>query len=493
MRFPETRNFTGLFAPSGVEAEVRNLPVIEGEIPADLDGVFYRVAPDPQWAPLARDDIWFNGDGIVTAFDFRKGEVGLRQRWVRTEKFDLERAAGKALFGAYRNPLTDLPSVKGKVRSTANTNVVVHAGKLLALKEDGRPFAMDPTTLETIGEWNFGGKLNSETFTAHPKVDPDTGEMLAFGYAAKGLLTRDMAFYVIDPEGQITREVWFELPYYCMMHDFGITADYVLFHVVPIVGSWERLQQGKPHFGFDRRLPVHLGVLPRKGGARDLRWFTAPNLFASHVMNAYNQGERVYFDTPTAAGNMFPFFPDVEDAPFDPERAQARVTRWSVDMDDDEDRIRMQRLCDLVGEFPRIDDRFAGKEYSHGFLLVQDSSKPIDLPDVRSATGFMMNTLAHINFETRETDNFWIGPTSSLQEPAFIPRPGSSAEADGYLVLIENRLAELGSRLLLFRADQVAAGPVARVALPFRLRVGLHGNWVSRLKFTGRNDGFLFP
>src|SRR6185437_2936042 len=89
MRFPQTRNFTGLFAPSGVEAEVRNLPVIEGEIPGDLDGVFYRVAPDPQLPPLAGDDIWFNGDGMVTAIDFRKGEVGLRQRWVRTEKFVL--------------------------------------------------------------------------------------------------------------------------------------------------------------------------------------------------------------------------------------------------------------------------------------------------------------------------------------------------------------------------------------------------------------------
>jgi len=485
MKFPQTRNFAGLFAPSGVEAEVRNLPVIEGEIPADLDGVFYRVAPDPQLPPLAGDDIWFNGDGMVTAIDFRKGEVGLRQRWVRTEKFVLERAAGKALFGAYRNPLTDLPSVKGKVRSTANTNIVVHAGRLLALKEDSRPSAMDPTTLETLGEWNFGGNLISETFTAHPKVDPDTGEMLAFGYAAKGLLTRDMAFYVINPQGEITREVWFELPYYCMMHDFGITADYVVFHVVPIVGSWERLKQGKPHFGFDRRLPIYLGVLPRKGGAGDLRWFTGPNLFASHVMNAYNEGTRVYFDTPTAKGNMFPFFPDVEGAPFDPEGAHARVTRWSVDMGGESDQIRMTRLSELVGEFPRIDDRYAGKKYSHGFLLVQDSTKPVDLPDIRSASGFMMNTLAHLNLDTGETDRFWIGPTSSMQEPAFIPRPGSKAEADGYLVLIENRLAEMGSRLLLFRADRVADGPIVRVALPFRLRVGLHGNWVPRDKLAG--------
>jgi carotenoid cleavage dioxygenase-like enzyme len=484
MKFPATRNFTGFFAPSGVEAEVLRLPVEEGAIPEDLDGVFYRVAPDPQLPPLAGDDIWFNGDGMVTAFRFHRGEVSLRQRWVRTEKFALERVAGRALFGAYRNPLTDLACVRGKVRGTANTNVVFHAGKLLALKEDSRPVAMDPVTLETLGEWNFHGALTSETFTAHPKVDPATGEMLAFGYAAKGLLTRDMAFYVIDAEGRIKREVWFELPYYCMMHDFGITADYALFHVVPIVGSWERLKQGQPHFGFDRKLPVHLGVLPRNGTARDLRWFTAPNLFASHVMNAFSEGGRICFDTPTAAGNMFPFFPDVDGAPFDPERAQSRLTRWSVDLGGDGDRIGMSRLTEVVGEFPRIDERFTGRPYAHGFLLAQDLTKPVDLPAGRGATGMMMNTLVHLDLEQGRTDAHWIGPASSLQEPAFIPRPGSTAEADGYLVLVENRLAQMGSRLLLYRADRVAAGPLAAITVPFRLRPGLHGNWVARARLA---------
>jgi carotenoid cleavage dioxygenase len=479
MNFPRTRNFTGFFSPSGVEAEVRHLWVEAGAIPEELDGVFYRVAPDPQMPPLAEDDIWFNGDGMVTAFRFHKGEVSLLQRWVRTEKFVLERAAGRALFGAYRNPLTDLSCVRGKVRGTANTNVVFHAGKLLALKEDSRPVAMDPVTLATLGEWNFNGGLGSETFTAHPKIDPVSGEMLAFGYAAKGLFTRDVAFYVIDAQGRIKREVWFELPYYCMMHDFGVTADYALFHVVPIVGDWERLRAGKPHFGFDRSLPVYLGVLPRNGTARDLRWFKAPNLFASHVMNAFSDNGRIFFDAPTAAGNMFPFFPDVQGAPFDPQAAQSRLTRWSVDMEGDDETIDMRRLSEVVGEFPRIDERFTGKPYSHGFLLSQDLAKPIDLPEGRGATGMMMNTLVHLDLAGGPIDSHWIGPGSSLQEPAFIPRPGSTAEADGYLVLIENRLAEHGSRLLLFRAQHVADGPVAAVGLPFRLRPGLHGNWVS--------------
>ena len=478
MKFPETPNFTGFFAPSGVEAEVPYLPVIQGAVPAELDGSFYRVHPDPQFPPIAGDDIWFNGDGMVTRFVFKDGDVGLKQRWARTPKFEKERAAGHALFGSYRNPLTDDPSVEGEIRGTANTNVMVHGGKLLALKEDSPPVLMDADTLETIdGAYDFGGRMTSETFTAHPKIDPKTGNMLAFAYAAKGLLTRDMVFYTIDRQNRIIKEVWFEIPYYCMMHDFGITEDYVVFHVVPITSDWQRLENRLPHFGFDKNKPIHLGVLPRDGEAEDIRWFSAPNCFASHVMNAHNDGTKVHFDTPMAEGNMFPFFPDYEGGAFEPHKAASRMTRWTVDMLDNSDDIKMERLSELVGEFPRIDDRFAGLKNRYGWLLVQDREKPVDLPGGRSASGMMMNTLGRIDLETGETDSYWVGPTSSLQEPAFIPRPGSSDEGDGYMVVIENRLAEMASRLLLFHALDMAAGPIATIQLPFRIRQGLHGNW----------------
>ncbi|MQP68485.1 lignostilbene alpha-beta-dioxygenase [Niveispirillum sp. SYP-B3756] len=478
MKFPNTPSFTGFFAPSGVEADVNHLPVLDGAVPADLDGSFYRVAPDPQFPPLAGDDIWFNGDGMVTRFRFKDGNVALQQRWVRTDKFTLERQAGRALFGAYRNPLTDDDSVQGEVRGTANTNVLVHAGKLFALKEDSPPVIMDPETLATLDPtYDFGGAMTSQTFSAHPKIDPRTGEMLSFGYAAKGLCTRDMVYYTISAEGQITNEVWFEIPYYCMMHDFGFTENYVIFHVVPIVGSWERLKAGLSHFGFDRGRPVHLGVLPRNGGAEDIRWFSAPTCFASHVMNAHEDGSKVHFDVPMAKGNMFPFFPDTEGAPFQPHEAAATMTRWTVDMSANSDDIQMAPLANLVGEFPRIDDRFAGVKNRYGWQLVQDMTKPVDLPGGRSASGLMMNTLGRIDLETGETDTYWVGSTSSFQEPAFIPRPGSNAEGDGYIVVIENRLVEHASRLLLFNALNLAAGPIATIGLPFRIRQGLHGNW----------------
>ncbi len=216
-KFPDSMAFTGFMTPNRFEAEAYDL-VIEGEIPAGMEGAFYRVQPDPQFPPRLGDDIAFNGDGQVTMFHFHDGQVDVRHRWVQTDKFQAEREAGKALFGAYRNPLGDDPSVKGMYRGTANTNVIGHAGKLYALKEDSPAVVMDPVTLETLGYWDFDGKMTGETFTAHPKIDPLTGQMIAFGYAAKGLLTRDIVYYEISPQGDLVRVA-------VLLHDARLRRD----------------------------------------------------------------------------------------------------------------------------------------------------------------------------------------------------------------------------------------------------------------------------
>jgi carotenoid cleavage dioxygenase len=476
-KFPKTPAFTGANTPARFEADIADLE-IDGEIPEDMDGSFYRVQPDPQFPPRLGDDIAFNGDGQVSMFTFKNGRVNFKHRWVRTDKWQLENKAGHALFGAYRNPLTDDPAVKGRFRGTANTNVMSHAGQLFAFKEDSPPVAMNPDTLETIGYSDFGGTLTAPTFTAHPKIDPETGEMIAFAYAAQGVLTRDVVYFVISPEGRVTREVRFEVPYYCMMHDFGVTRDYAVFHVVPITSSWERLERGLPHFGFDTTKEIHLGVLPRDGEAEDIRWFRAPNCFASHVMNAFNDGERIHFDVPVAENNMFPFFPDIHGKPFNPKQAKSYLTRWTVNLGSNGDEFESSTvLTNLSGEFPRIDERHAMTAYRHGYLLVEDDTKPFELKGGRSIAGLMMNTLAHIDHATGKADTWFVGPTSSLQEPCFIPRSAKSAEGDGYIVQVANRLDEARSDLLVFDAQRVSEGPIATARLPLRLRQGLHGNW----------------
>jgi len=480
--FPDTPGFTGVLRPVRFEGDIFDLE-IEGDVPDQLHGSFHRVHPDAQLPPRFENDQFFNGDGMVSLFRFRGGKIDFRQRYAGTDKFRLEREAGHALFGAYRNPLTDDETVKGRIRGTANTNVIVHAGKLLALKEDSPALIMDPLTLETEGYTDWGGKMQGQTFTAHPKIDPATGNMCAFGYATKGLLTRDMAYYEISPAGELLRETPFEVPYYCMMHDFGVTEDYAVFHVVPIVSSRERLEAGLPHFGFDTTKPVWLGVLPRRGDARDMRWFRAPStVFASHVMNAFNEGTKVHFDTPVAKNNMFPFFPDVHGAPFNPQEGQSFLTRWTIDMASNGEAFEsVERLTDMFGEFPRIDDRYATRRHRHGWLLVSDFSKPYEGPGGR-ASGMVMNTIGHHDFESGAEKKWWAGPETIVQEPAFIPRTPDSPEGDGYLVALADNMVTNYSDLVILDAQRIDEGPIARAKLPFRLRSGLHGNWADESK-----------
>jgi carotenoid cleavage dioxygenase-like enzyme len=476
-QFPKSPAFTGFNTPSRIEADMEDL-ACEGSIPRELDGAFFRVQPDPQYPPRLGDDISFNGDGMITRFHLHDGRCDLRQRWARTDKWQLEHAAGQALFGAYRNPLTDDAKVQGRIRGTANTNAWLYGGKLYALKEDSPALAMNAATLETLGYTRFGG-IKGQTFTAHPKIDPKTGNMIAFGYATSGLCSEDCAFYEISPAGELLQEVPFKAPYYCMMHDFAITEDYALFHIVPSIGSWERLRQGLPHFGFDTTLPVYLGVLPRRLGAAagDIRWFKRGNCFASHVLNAFQDGSRIHFDTPEAKNNFFPFFPDVHGAPFNGQDAMTYLTRWTVDLSSrSADFASIEPLTRTAAEFPRIDDRCAGVPYRHGWLLEMDARRPVELRG-GSPAGVLMNCLLHKDLARGTEQHWWCGPVSSLQEPCFIPRHKAAPEGDGWVVQVCNRLDEQRSDLLLFEAQDIAAGPIATIQIPVRMRFGLHGNW----------------
>ncbi len=248
--------------------------------------------------------------------------------------------------------------------------------------------------------------------------------MCAFSYMSKGPLTFDMSYMEISPTGELLFEIPFMNKYLCMMHDFGVTEDYVAFAVMPLVTSLERLEKRMPYFGFDPSLPTWFAVLPRRAGATaaDLRWFRAPsNCFVGHVMNAFNDGTKLYFDMPVAARNSFPFFPDVTGAPFDPIGGLAHLTRWTVDMASNSDELQsVEVMTHLADEFPRIDDRYATRPYRHGWMLVLDRDKPYEGPGGPFIG--VINSLAHIDLSTGETKTWWPGAQCGIQEPCFIPR-----------------------------------------------------------------------
>jgi carotenoid cleavage dioxygenase len=168
--FPDIPLYRGWGAPLRLESDIRDLRLVQGQVPRDLNGMLYRCGPDRQYPSIAKDDIFIDGEGMAHLFRFENGHVDYRSRWVRTERFRLQERARRSLFGRYRNRYTNDPSVAGRNMGTANTNIVWHGHKLLALKEDSLPIELDPETLETRGEWRYEGAVSAVSLTAHPKL-----------------------------------------------------------------------------------------------------------------------------------------------------------------------------------------------------------------------------------------------------------------------------------------------------------------------------------
>ena len=217
----------------------------------------------------------------MTAIRIEDGHVDFKQRYVRTDRFLAEAEARRALFGRYRNLYTDDESVKGVIRPASNTNVVFWRGVLLALKEDGPPFALDPVTLETIGRYDFDDQMKSPTFTAHPKFDPVTGEMVCFGYDVGGNgndASCDIVVYTIDADGRKTEECWYKSPFCGMIHDCGISENYLVLSLTPLKCSLDRLKKGGNHWAWDPDEDQWYGVIPRRNGKpEDILWFRSDN------------------------------------------------------------------------------------------------------------------------------------------------------------------------------------------------------------------------
>ena len=295
LTFPISRTaMKGFFAPTRFEADVTHREVI-GKVPTELSGAFVRLGGDWFYPPNLQDDLVFSINGYINMFRFKNGIVDYKGRWVKTPRFKADSAAHKQLFGKYRNPFTDDPSVAGLDRTVQNTTPLAFAGKLFTLKEDSLPYEIDCNTLETIGPYNFHGKYKSLTFTAHPKVDPTTGEMICYGYEAEGLETKDVFLYTISKKGEVTRELRFKVPYVSMVHDISITQKHVIIPIFGFVSSMERLKEGKVHWGWDETKPAMVAIVPRDGEAKDIRWFKGPSRATVHTLNARDEGDRVIF------------------------------------------------------------------------------------------------------------------------------------------------------------------------------------------------------
>ncbi|KAH8586910.1 putative lignostilbene dioxygenase [Bisporella sp. PMI_857] len=478
--YPNHPQFHGFMKPCRFEGGVQNLEV-KGAVPSSIEGTFYRVMPDPLFVPFIKTDPWFNGDGSVSAFQIKDGRVHFKQRHVRTEKMLREREAGKALLGRYRNKYTD--AVEFKIRSSANTNVLFFNKHLLACKEDSPPYAMDPITLETIGLYDFDGQLPSLTFTAHPKIDPVTGELVGFGYEAKGDGTPDICYYSVDQSGKFTETVWLVAPVVAMIHDFAVTENWVIFPIIPLTCDIERMKKGGEHWQWNPDQPVYFGVLPRRGAkGSDVKWFQAPNSFPGHVYNAYEENGKILLDISVSDKNVFFWWPDAKGNSPDPKEIAAFLFRFHIDpLATDLVLPPAELLLQENGEFPRIDDRWGMKKHNHCFFDLMDMTAPTNWPAILPVMGGGFppyNSFGHLNLKTKVFEKYFPGPTHFTQEPVFVPRSEQADEGDGYLMALVNNYETMSSELHIIDTRDFSKAR-AIVYLPVRLRPGLHGNWVD--------------
>jgi carotenoid cleavage dioxygenase len=341
----------GNFAPVRQEITAEALRVI-GELPPDLSGMFVRNGPNPQFSPIGYYH-WFDGDGMLHGVQIRNGQASYCNRYVQTKGFKIERDAGHAIWtGLIEPPQQDNPY--GPYKNTANTALVWHAGQLMALWEAGEPHTIKLPELETIGSYTYSGKLTS-AFTAHPKVDPVTGEMMFFGYSL--FAPPFLQYSVVSATGELLRTVPIDLPVGVMMHDFAITEHYTIFMDLPMTFRPERIQLGEPAFKFERETPSRFGIVPRHGDNSTIRWFECSTCFVPHTLNAYEEGEEVVLIA-CRMENSGLLEPAAETAS-DPNENSRPLYEWRFNLSTGT--VREQVLDDVSSEFPRVNEQLLGR------------------------------------------------------------------------------------------------------------------------------------
>jgi carotenoid cleavage dioxygenase len=432
----------GNFGPVEGELTSFDLPV-EGELPEALHGRLLRIGPNPV-APDVSSHHWFIGNGLVHGLRLEGGRAAwYRRRFVRDEQIaDLD--------GGPRVPGPLGPFGGG----AANTNVVSIAGEIYAIVEAGSfPVHLD-ADLETLERSDFGGGLK-QGFSAHPKVCPDTGEVHVAVY---GPFDEHVHHVVVSHEGRVLRDEPVHLPHKPMVHDCALTPNFFVVLDLPCTLDAEAIATGaRLPYRWHPEQGARVGLLPRAGSAADVRWFEIEPCYVFHPMNAHeDEAGRVVMEV---ARHPAMFASDFRG----PNEGPPTLDRWTFDPATG--LAKEERLDDRGQEFPRIDDRLAGKPYRYGYAAALEN-------------GFEAPRLLKHDLEAGTSEVHDEGEGRLFLEPVFVPRHAQASEDEGWVMAYAYDRREHKSDVVVIDAQDFSAGPIARVQLPDRVPFGFHGNWV---------------
>jgi carotenoid cleavage dioxygenase-like enzyme len=445
----------GHLAPVADEVDATDLPV-DGFLPPELTGRYLRNGPNP--LPGEPSAHWFTGHGMVHGVRLRAGRAEwYRNRWVRTRYLEGE-------------PVVRADGTFDHAVGPANTHVIEHAGRIMALVESSFPHVLTPE-LETVGPCDFGGRLTT-AMTAHPKTDPVTGELHFFGY---GIRPPYLTYHRLSADGALVTSTEIDVPGPTMMHDFAITDRHALFLDLPMTFQLERLARGMP-FGWDDGYGARLGVMPldRPG---EVRWFDVEPNYVFHVGNAHTDADgRVVLDAARyAATDAVAMWSGLGSDPagFAADAAAtgtARLHRWVLDPATGE--VTETPLDDRAVEFPTVDDARVGREARYRYAVADSGGR----------AGIVKFDADH---GTRTEHD--LGDDTVAGEAVFVPSAAADrAEDDGWLLSITTRRDGGASQLLVLDATDVAGPPVAAVTLPRGVPSGFHGSWIDDADLAAR-------
>jgi carotenoid cleavage dioxygenase len=435
---PTPFHLQGNFAPVFEERTDFDLEV-SGAIPPELTGRFFRNGANPQtgWSPH-----WFLGNGMLHGVELCGGKANwYRNRYVRTP-----------LFEDPEQPRIGPDGTLDRTLSCANTHVICHAGRILALEEGSLPFEVD-RKLETIGAHDFGGKLHT-AMTAHPRLCPETGELLFFGYSP---LPPYLTYHRVAPDGTLVQSEEIEVKGPTMMHDWNVTRNHVVFMDLPAVFDLAAAASGGLPIRWSDDYGARLGVMPRDGSNEDVDWYEIDPCYVFHPMNAYEDGDRIVIDV----SRMERLSMD----PNEPPGAPPTLHRWTIDRS--AGKVIEQPLDDRPGEFPRVNDRVVGLPNRYGYLAGMGAS-----PDSLGAC------LYKYDLERDASQTHELGAGRTAGEPVFAAAPGAGAEDEGWVLTFVHDAATDKSDLIVVDAQDFQHEPVARIHLPVRVPFGFHGNWL---------------
>jgi len=443
----ENRYLTGAYAPVADEVTAFDLPV-EGELPEELCGRYLRNGPNPLGDVDPETHHWFLGDGMVHGVRLRDG----RAEWYRN------RYVGSTRLAEHSGQ-PDIPGPNWNASpSGPNTNVGGFAGTTWALVEAGGCPVELTYELETLGRNDFFGTLPG-AFTAHPKVDPATGEVHAMAYAPAQWMDH-VQYLVVAPDGKVRKALDIPLGM-TMLHDMSLTERYAVVYDQPCTLDLELALSGSPFpMRWNPDYGNRLGLLPREGTADDICWVDVPLGYVFHPMNAYDDADGTVvldlcrYDTMFAGDVQGPFGDGM-----------ARLERWRVDPA--RRTVSIDVVDERANEFPRHRGSRTARPYRYGYCASPDPDEAGGWPTVKH------------DLQTGQRWELDHGTGRCAGEPVFVARDGGTAEDDGWLLTFVHDVGAGTAELVVIDAADLERGCVARVALPQRVPFGFHGNWVS--------------